>query len=106
VPITEVRASGGGAASTFWRQMQADMYNARVVTINTREGGALGVALLAAVGTGLYSSVPEACDATIRVTETLKPDKATVGIYNKLYPTYRSLYQSLRGEFGDLVRCQ
>ena len=102
VPITEVRASGGGAASTFWRQMQADMYNAKVVTINTREGGALGVALLAAVGTGLYSSVPEACDATIRVTETLKPDKATAAIYNKLYPTYRSLYQSLRGEFASL----
>jgi xylulokinase len=102
VPITEVRASGGGAASTFWRQMQADMYNAKVVTINTREGGALGVALLAAVGTGLYKSVPEACQAAIRVTETLKPDKAQARAYNKLYPSYRSAYQSLRGEFGKL----
>jgi xylulokinase len=102
VPVTEVRASGGGAASTFWRQMQADMYNAKVVTINTREGGALGVALLAAVGTGLYKSVPEACAAAIRVTETLKPDKTTARIYNSAYPTYRSLYPSLRGEFSKL----
>lgn len=100
VPVTQVRASGGGAASAFWRQMQADMYNAKVVTINTREGGALGVALLAAVGTGLYKSVPEACAAAIRVTETLKPDKATARIYNELYPIYRSLYPSLQGEFA------
>lgn len=102
VAISEVRASGGGAASAFWRQMQADMYNANVVTINTREGGALGVALLAAVGTGLYSSVPEACDATIRVTESLKPDKSSARIYNGMYPQYRSLYQSLRGEFAKM----
>jgi xylulokinase len=102
VPVTEVRASGGGAASLFWRQMQADMYNAKLVTINTREGGALGVALLAAVGTGLYKSVPEACAAAIRVTETLKPDKATARIYNAMYPTYQSLYRSLRGEFGKM----
>jgi len=102
VPITEVRASGGGSASAFWRQMQADMYNAKVVTINTREGGALGVALLAAVGTGLYDTVPQACAAAIRATETLKPEKATAAVYNKLHATYRSLYQSLRADFGAL----
>ncbi len=101
VEISQVRASGGGAASKFWRQMQADMYEANVVTINTREGGALGVALLAAVGTGEYASVPEACRAAIRVTETLKPGKAA-GVYDRLYPTYRSLYQSLRPEFVAL----
>jgi xylulokinase len=99
VEISQVRASGGGAASQFWRQMQADMYKANVVTINTREGGALGVALLAAVGTGEFASVPEACKAAIRVTETLKPKKASTQLYDGLYPTYQSLYQSLRDEF-------
>jgi len=102
VKISEVRASGGGAASEFWRQMQADMYNARVVTINTQEGGALGVALLAAVGTGVYSSVPEACKAAIKVTTTLKPDRKTARVYNKTYASYQSLYQSLKNEFKTL----
>lgn len=105
VAIKEVRASGGGAASAFWRQLQADMYNAHVVTINTREGGALGVALLAAVGTGLYASVPEACQAAIKVTETIKPVKATATIYNDLYPAYRSLYAKLKDEFPKLAGC-
>ncbi|MDM8006869.1 MAG: xylulokinase [Phycisphaerae bacterium] len=102
VPIAQVRASGGGAASRFWRQMQADMYKANVVTINTREGGALGVALLAAVGTGEYAGVPEACKAAIRVTETLKPKQAQTKIYDGLYPTYQALYRSLREHFVRL----
>jgi len=102
VEIAQVRASGGGAASRFWRQMQADMYKANVVTINTREGGALGVALLAAVGTGEYASVPEACKAAIRVTETLKPRRAEAKVYDGLYLTYQALYRSLRDQFVSL----
>ncbi len=102
VKISEVRASGGGAASEFWRQLQADMYNARVVTINTQEGGALGVALLAAVGTGEYASVEQACGAAVRITQTLRPNRGAVRVYDALYPTYRSLYRSLRETFHVL----
>jgi xylulokinase len=102
VTISEIRASGGGAASEFWRQMQADMYNGKVVTINTQEGGALGVALLAAVGTGEFSSVPEACGAVIKVATTLKPKRANAKVYDAIYPTYQSLYRSLSGEFHSL----
>ncbi|HOW69068.1 MAG TPA: xylulokinase [Phycisphaerae bacterium] len=102
VQISEVRASGGGAANECWRQLQADMYDADVVTINTREGGALGVALLAAVGTGVYASVPEACSAVIKVTTRLSPNKGAQRAYGAVYPVYQSLYQSLRREFAAL----
>jgi len=102
VKIAEVRASGGGAASEFWRQMQADMYHANVVTINTREGGALGVALLAAVGIGEYASVPEACAAVIKISTRLKPAAKTAAVYDKLYPTFRSLYADLRADCHTL----
>ncbi|HSG73374.1 MAG TPA: xylulokinase, partial [Planctomycetaceae bacterium] len=67
IPVEEVRLSGGGARSEFWRQMQADIYGQRVVTINAEEGPAFGVALLAAAGTGAYKDVVEACTATIKV---------------------------------------
>ncbi|HEX3357937.1 MAG TPA: xylulokinase, partial [Tepidisphaeraceae bacterium] len=61
LPISEVRASGGGARSDFWRHLQADIYNRPIVTTNAEEGPAYGVALLAGVGTGVWSSVEEAC---------------------------------------------
>ena len=66
VTIEQVRVSGGGARNPLWRQIQADIYGCDVHTLNSTEGPAFGVALLAQVGTGGFASVPEACDATIR----------------------------------------
>ena len=54
VSLDSVRASGGGARSPFWRQMLADVFAKRVVTLETQEGSAYGAALLALVGTGVY----------------------------------------------------
>ena len=45
IEVNEVRASGGGGKSNLWRQMQADMFNTNILTINSSEGPALGVAL-------------------------------------------------------------
>ena len=69
VTIEQVRVSGGGARSALWRQIQADIYGVDVHTVNATEGPAFGVALLAMVGAGVFASVPEACDATIRLVE-------------------------------------
>src|SRR5580700_362642 len=61
VPLSSVRVSGGGARSTFWRQLLADILGHQVVTLETQEGSAYGAALLALAGTGEYGSVPEVC---------------------------------------------
>jgi xylulokinase len=76
VKIAQVRLSGGGARSPLWRQMQADVYGKTCATINTDEGPAYGAALLAAVGTGRFDSVPQACAAAIKVTRTVRPAPA------------------------------
>ena len=96
IPIQQVRATGGGARSQFWRQLQADMYNAPVVTINASEGAALGAAILAAVGTGEYGSVPEATKAIIKVNEKSAPNKKSVALYDHQYGKYAVLYPALR----------
>jgi xylulokinase len=94
-----VRVSGGGARSQFWRQLQADIYGMPAVTINSEEGGALGVAILAGVGTGLWKDVPEACNAVIRETERLKPDRKARTYYRKAHATYQALYPALKPLF-------
>jgi xylulokinase len=104
--ITQVRLSGGGARNPLWRQIQADIYGQEVCTINAHEGPAFGVALLALVGTGAYSSVPEACDATIQVVDRCAPDPRAKALYDRAYPLYGQLYRDLRATFrrmGDLV---
>ncbi|QDT15167.1 xylulokinase [Alienimonas californiensis] len=100
VPIGEVRLSGGGAKSPFWRQLQADIYHEPCTVTNALEGPAYGAALLAMAGTGEYESVEAACDATISVTERITPNEAVAAQYDALYPAYGQLYQALKPHFA------
>jgi xylulokinase len=107
IPVKEVRASGGGGRSKLWRQMQADMFGSSVTTTNSSEGPALGVALLAGVGTGVYKSVPEACDAAIKVVEKTDADQKASKTYGAYHGIYRSVYTALKSTFresADIVR--
>lgn len=99
IPVREIRASGGGGKSPLWRQMQADVFGKPIHTVSSPEGPALGVALLAAVGAGLYASVPEACDACVSSTLREKPDREAHKAYGPYYDLYRSLYRALRVSF-------
>ncbi|MDF2524494.1 MAG: xylB, partial [Clostridiales bacterium] len=102
VDISEVRASGGGGKSSLWRQMQADTFGLNINTINSSEGPALGAALLAGVGAGVYSSVVEACDAVIKVRTTETANLEIHKRYTKFYNIYKQLYYSIKKDFKDL----
>jgi len=100
--IKQIRVSGGGAKSPLWRQILADVIGSELVTVNTTEGGAFGAALLAAVGAGVWKTVPEACRATIKVLSATSPQPAQVQAYNTLYPLYRGLYPALKPTFDSV----
>lgn len=102
VNVSEVRASGGGGKSDIWRQMQADIFGTNINRIKSDEGGALGVAILAGVGAGIYKSVPEACEAIIQVKDTMAPIQENIGKYDKFYKLYTKLYKSLKDDFTQL----
>ena len=97
--VRQVRASGGGARSKFWRQLQADVFGKKVVTIQAEQGPAYGVALLAAVGAGAFKNVREACGATIRMASETAAVRSSRSAYNRRFPMYQQLYQSLKGDF-------
>lgn len=99
IEVKEVRASGGGGKSPLWRQIQADLYNSEVVTINSIEGPALGVAILAGVGAGVYPSVEAACERVIKTVTVQKPIEENLKIYNKYYEVYKKLYPALKDQF-------
>ena len=103
VPVRQIRASGGGARSRLWRQIQADVLGQKVVTINVDEGAAYGVALLAAVGSGAYKSIEEACKATIRVVDETPLESAARKHYDRGFPIYQRLYRSLRDDFKSIA---
>ncbi len=102
IPITQVRASGGGARSEFWRQLQADIYKKPLVTTNAGEGPAYGVALLAGVGTGVWSNVEQAARACIKPVAKLLPNKKLTALYDRHYQTYIKLYGNLKDRFSEM----
>jgi xylulokinase len=103
VPVTQVRASGGGARSAFWRQLQADVYNQPIVLTNATEGPAYGVALLAGVGTGVWGGVEEACRKCIKQSEKINPNKKSAAKYEPYYRTYDKLYFDLKDRFKEIA---
>ena len=100
VPVTQVRASGGGAKSPVWRQIHADVTGHPHVTLSVDEGPALGAALLAAVGTGAYPTVADACHAAIQTVAETQPDPVAHAAYQKYYGIYQALYPALRDQFA------
>ena len=104
VPVRQIRASGGGSKSPLWRQIQADMFGKKAVTINAEEGPAYGVALLAAVGAGAYKNIQEACTATISVVSETPVQRAAKRSYDRSFPEFQQLYRSLKDDFKRISK--
>jgi xylulokinase len=102
IPVEQIRASGGGSRSFLWRQIQADIYGKELVTLCTSEGSALGAALLAGVGAGIYDSVEESAKEAIQVKERMAPKPDQVAAYDRYYEVYRNLYPAVQ-EFSHTL---
>lgn len=103
VTFSEIYATGGGGSSPVWRQMIADVLELPVVTIQNREGPALGAAILAGVGTGLYTSVSDACKNIIKTNPAQEPIKENSTQYADFYKLYCELYPAMKEGFGRLA---
>jgi xylulokinase len=106
IVVSQIRASGGGARSPFWRQMQADVLGKTVVSMAADEGAAYGAALLAAVGAGEYKDVVEACDATVKTTGATTTASRNKQLFDRAFPVYQQLYRSLRADFQSIARLE
>lgn len=104
VDVTQMMACGGGGKSPVWRQMLADLYNCTVKTVQQEEGPALGVAILAGVGCGIYPSVEEACDRLIGEKSSTEPVAADVETYAGYHGVYQKLYRSLKDDYKELAK--
>ncbi|NNE68874.1 MAG: xylulokinase [Rhodothermales bacterium] len=91
-----LRASGGAMQSPLWRQVLADVLATDLVTVDTTEGAALGAAMLAGVGTGIWANAGEASQACVRTGEVIQPSPETVEVYRGIHQRFRALYPALQ----------
>jgi xylulokinase len=105
VNVHDMMACGGGAKNGVQRQMMADMFGCDVNTVTATEGPALGVAILAGVGAGLYDSVESACRKMIHKdpAKECKPNPDSTKEYDKYHQIYKNLYGALKDQYKALA---
>lgn len=100
----QVFLSGGGANSSLWRQITADILDRDVLTMKAAAyGGAFGAALIAGTGVGVWPTVEEAAKV-LEIGTRNSPIQENTNKYNQLFPIYHGLYGALSEEFKQLAR--
>jgi xylulokinase len=93
--IAEMRITGGGERSMLWNQIKASAVGCRVVQMSRQEGGPMGCALLAGLGTGLFKDIATASQQWVGCGTVTKPVKQQVKHYSERLKRYRSLIDHL-----------
>jgi len=103
-PLPTLRVIGGAAKSEPWMQILSDVTSRRVETVrNPQEAGAVGAALIAAIGLGVYPGF-EALKEVVKVERALDPQEENRGVYDSLFRSYKEAYRSLRDFYKRLNR--
>ena len=87
----EAVLSGGGSKSRLWPQIFADALGLPVSVAVSRETGALGAAIAAGTGVGLFAGFAEGADAMVRTDRRYQPRPALKAHYDRRYSLYRDI---------------
>lgn len=83
---------GGGSKSPLWLQIQADIFNRKVVSLANEQGPGMGAAMIAAVGTGWFGSLQDCAKQFVHFGEEYMPKSDNVKKYQEIYKIYRQIY--------------
>jgi xylulokinase len=90
--IDTVISIGGGAKSDLWLQIQADIFNDKVVKLQSEQGPGLGAAMIAAVGLEWFVGLKECADRFIQTGQVYEPKPENVQRYKEYYQVYKDIY--------------
>lgn len=90
--IDTIYSIGGGAKNKVWLQMQADIFHAKIVKLKSEQGPGMGAAMLAAYGSGWFTSLKDCADHFLEEDEIYYPNAENVKTYQKLFDLYQQIY--------------
>ncbi len=100
IPTDRIIASGGGAKSSTWLQMQADIFNTGIYTISGSEEACKGAAIVAGVGVNIYSTIEQACAGIIQYNSKITcPNPENAKIYDEAFEKFKLLYLNNKNLF-------
>lgn len=89
------RLSGGVAKSSVWTQMMCDTLRIPIEVLSDSELSALGAAMCASIGCGVYSGFQQAVDAMVHIKKIYQPRPEYAEIYQTKFKTYEKAQAAL-----------
>jgi gluconokinase len=99
--VREIRATGGFARSSLWRQMLADVLDMPIWFPAGHEGSSFGAALLGMEALGMVPSIDVSADL-VQLSDPVMPNPAAAATYTCLQPVFAQLYDALVPTFTSL----
>jgi xylulokinase len=93
-PVHQLLATGGGARSSIWLKILADVLQTELIAPKAEEGAAYGAAILAMVGVGAYPNLEAAFKMLQQDSTVVQPQVNSV--YEEAFKRYRLLYDALK----------
>lgn len=90
---SEVIFAGGASKSDLWSQILADVLGIPVKVPKVKEATALGAAIIAGYGVGIYSDISEAAEKLVKIDKTFTPSAENHKVYLKMYEAWRRFYK-------------
>ena len=93
--FSELVFTGGAAKGSLWPQIIADVTGLPVHVPVVKESSALGAAICAGVGAGIYGSVTD-LESDLRArSATFEPGESAVAVYDETYANWRQVYRRM-----------
>lgn len=104
--IQAVYHVGGGAKGDLWNQIKADIYEKPIYTLQTDEGGVLGVALMASYAVGLIDDLVAKAEEVVKIRKIYEPNQNNFGVYREMKDAFTELHDTLQKPFKHMARVQ
>jgi xylulokinase len=95
VPVTSIRAVGGGSRSVWWTQVKSDLTNRPIEVVKTEEAGTLGAAILAGAAIGLYEDLEAVSKSFSGTSKVYEPNPDRANLHKERLEAYRNLVPNL-----------
>ncbi len=96
LPLERIRLTGGIAKSDVWNQIFANVLRVPIEVVDCEETGALGAAIAAGIGAGIYRDYDEAFEKAVKVKKTVLPDETAYEIYDKRYFEWCMIHEIMK----------
>jgi FGGY-family pentulose kinase len=102
--LERIVAGGGGAKSRLWTQIQSDVLGRPIHLPRDKETMALGAAIWAGLGAGVFTDYREAIGRMVHIEQAVEPVAERRAVYDALYRHYTDLYPAARSTMHSLAK--